>query len=286
MAKEGQGVVLALFAAASFGLVNVAARGLPFHPLLLTGITYLLAGVALAPFLRGFRADRVDFVRILAMSLVGGAVAPTLLFLGLHRTSASSASLILTLEMVFTTILAAAFLGERARGRSLAGLALLFFASAIVAWTSAQGDAGTSLLGAILVASAALGWGIDNTLSARLVGSYKPHHILAVKGIVGGGSALAIALVLRASLDAGPSAWARVAFIGLVGIAASVLLFYHALQRIGATRTSALFLPMTALAGVSGAALFLGERLLPQHAVAMLLVAAGVWLLHSQSPKP
>lgn len=281
MRRETRGVLFALASAGCFGLVNVAGRGLDVHPVLAGALAYLVAGVALAPFLLSARIQRRDRGRVLLIGVVGGALAPSLLFLGLRTTPAGDASLLLTLEMVFTALLAALFLGERTRGRPLLGLGVLFLASLLVAASEAGAPApdGPDLPGMLLVAGAALAWGVDNTLSARLTGIYPPHHLVALKGLVGGACALAAAFLLDAPPRLGWADAGRVLFIGLVGVAASVILFYHALQRIGATRTSALFLPLSALAGVAGAALLLAEPLRASHAAALALVALGAWLL-------
>ena len=277
LGASGQGVLLALGAALLFGLVNVAAKATTLDPLLKSGLAYLIAGLLLAPTLRGLRLARRDWPTVLLMALVGGALAPIALFYGLTQARALDASLLLTLEILFTALLAFLFLGERLRRRGLAGLALLFLAALLLAFATQQDEGARSTLwGLLLVALAALGWGLDNTLSARLVGGYRPHHVLALKGLLGGGATLAVALLLGARpiftlQDAG-----LVLFLGVFSIGGSVLLFYHALSRIGATRTASLFLPASALTGALAGWLLLGESFGPLHLLAAVLVLAGV----------
>ncbi|MHB8605236.1 MAG: EamA family transporter, partial [Thermoplasmatota archaeon] len=86
-----EGTVLALVAAVLFGLVNVVAKVSALDPLVKAGGAYLLAGLALAPALRGARVARADWPRVLAMALVGAALAPVALFFGLERTTAVDA---------------------------------------------------------------------------------------------------------------------------------------------------------------------------------------------------
>lgn len=279
MRPTGAGVAFAALAALLFGLVSVVAKGSALAPLVQGGIAYLLAGLALAPALRGARVERTDRAKVVAMALVGGALAPALLFYGLQRTTALDASLLLTLEMVFTALLAAIFLRERVRGRALAGVALLFVAALLVAAASATQAGRSTLVGAALVGLAALGWGIDNTLSARLVGTYKPQHLIAIKGLLGGATALLVAAALREPFVVSAPDAVRVAAIGLLGIGASVVLFYHALRRIGATLASAIFLPASALAGAFAAFLVLREPVSSLHGVGGLLLAMGLFLL-------
>lgn len=274
-----QGMLLALAAAGLFGLVSVAARASEVPALTKSAYAYLLAGALLAPSLRGLRVETRDWPWILAISLVGGALAPVLLFYGLDQARATDASILLTLEMVFTAILAAAFLRERARAQAWVGM-LLLFASAVVVAVRTSGEGGeTTLAGASLVALAALGWGVDNTVSAKLVGAYKPHQLLALKGLVGGAAALLAALAARESLAVPRAEILSIAYLGVLGVGASVLLFYHALRRTGATLTASLFLPTAAIVGVLGGWLLLEESLDVGHAAAVLLAVAGVVLV-------
>ena len=294
MKPTRSGALLALLAALLFGLVSVAGRASALAPLLLGALAYLLAGIILAPTLRRVHIERRDWPKILAMGLVGGALAPALLFLGLAQATAVDASLLLTLEMVFTAILAAIFLRERAPPLAWVGIALLLASALLVAATSGARQGTTTWMGAALIAGAALGWGLDNTISTKLVGAaaqrgadtpsgassaYKPHHLIALKGLIGGSAALAFALALglRPSV---PLAEIRfVAYIGILGIGASTVLFYHALQRVGATLTTSLFIPASAIAGVLGGWLLLHEPISWIHGVAAALAVGGILLV-------
>jgi O-acetylserine/cysteine efflux transporter len=137
----------------------------------------------------------------------------------------------------------------------------------------------------VLVGLAAFCWGIDNTVSTKLVGNYEPLRLVALKGLLGGGAALGVALVLRQPLTVAWPEIRYVAYIGLLGVAASIVLFYHALRRIGATLTSGLFLPATALAGVLGGWSILGEELTVLTGVAAALALVGaILVVRASSP--
>lgn len=287
MRATSQGILLALLAAMLFGLVNVAARASSLPPLAMTAYAYLLAGLLFAPTLRRMRIERRDWPKLAGMSLAGGALAPVLLFYGLERARAADASLLLTLEMVSTAILAASFLRERVRPAAWLGIALLFGAAIAIARTVADGGAGgTTLMGAALVLLAAVSWGVDNTISARLVGRYAPHQLLAIKGLAGGSAALVAAAMMGVSLALPPEEIRYVAYIGILGVGGSILFFYHALRRVGATLTASLFIPATALVGVLGGWAILHERLTLLHALAAALALAGVVLIARSARSP
>ncbi len=72
--------------------------------------------------------------------------------------------------------------------------------------------------------------------------------------------------------------------LGVVSIAVSSLLFYTALGRVGAARTSAMNVATTALVGAFGGALLLEERLRLLHGASLVLVLVGASLLARPAP--
>ena len=112
-------VLYALLSAAFFGISTPAAKSLvgTVDPVLLAGLLYCGAGIGVA-ILRQF-ADRVLAPAAREQSLrrrdipwlggaiaAGGIVGPVLLMLGLARTDAAAASLLLTLEGAATALMA------------------------------------------------------------------------------------------------------------------------------------------------------------------------------------
>jgi len=145
-----------------------------------------------------------DGSKILAMATIGGAIAPTALFFGLDKIPATDASFLMTLELVFTAVLARIFLREQVVGRAALGFLLLFSSALMIAFAENQLVTNTTTndqqqqeqistveshrnaqqrLGYFLVTVATLGWGIDNTLSTYLTGSHTPVTLLTLKGL-------------------------------------------------------------------------------------------------------
>lgn len=273
------GLALAAGSGVLYGSINVLAKLVEAHPFAKAAIAYLVSCLVLSPGLRGLRIARGDWPKVLAMGLVGGGLAPVLLFFGLLEAAAADAGLLLTVEMVATAVLAMAFLRERYPGREVGGLALLLAAAACVALASRDGGGdATTLRGMLLVLGAALAWGVDNAVSARLVGDYRPRSLIPLKGLLGGTAALLAAVAVGVDVPAPRDALAM-AGLGVLSVALSSLLFYTALARVGAGRTSALNIATTALTGAAGGALLLEEDLRWLHLAALLLVVAGASLL-------
>ncbi len=280
--RRAGGLALAAGSGVLYGSINVVAKLIDAHPFGKAAVAYLASALFLSPFLRGLRIERRDWPKVFAMGLIGGGLAPLLLFVGLQEAAAVDTGLLLTTEMVATGALAMLFLRERFRIGEVAGLAALLAAALLVAFATTGGGA-TTPRGALLVLGSAVAWGVDNTVSARLVGSYRPAQLIAVKGVLGGCAALACLVALG---DPGPAPvqLGQLALIGVISIAVSSLLFYHALGRVGAARTSAMNVATTALIGAFGGAFLLGEQLAPLHTAAVALVLVGAWLLGRGGP--
>jgi len=113
------GVAFAVGAAALFGASTPFAKLLlgEVSPVLLAGLLYLGSGIGLSLVRLARRGQstlgageaalpRAQWAWLAGAVFFGGALGPVLLMLGLQSTSASTASLLLNLEGVFTALLA------------------------------------------------------------------------------------------------------------------------------------------------------------------------------------
>jgi drug/metabolite transporter (DMT)-like permease len=284
------GVGAALMAAVLFGASTPFAKllladgPLPGQtrvtPQLLAGLLYLGSGVGLAILylLRGgaraeARLGRGDIPWLAGAVFFGGVLGPVLLMVGLSVTPASTASLLLNLEGVFTALLAWFAFRENFDRRILLGMALIVAGGVLLSW---QGHAGLSLpIGALAVAGACLCWGIDNNLTQK-VSAGDPVQIAAIKGVVAGAVNFLIALALGARLPALPAVGAAMV-VGFLGYGVSLALFVLALRFIGTARTGAYF-SIAPFVGAFASLALLREPIGGLFLAAALLMAAGVWL--------
>ena len=256
-----RGGLLALLAAVLFGLstplVQRAGEGLGAF----TTAALLYAGAALValalrqPPEREARLRREDMPRLIAMAGFGAVLGPVALAWGLQRTSGSSASLMLTLEALFTLVLAWRLYGETLDKRVAAAMLLLLAGG--VALVMEQGLAGQAqLLGLLAVLVATAAWGVDNTLS-RGVAERDPGQVVLVKASLGVAATTALALA-RGEPVPGIAAAAALLAIGATGYGLSLRLYLLAQRAFGAGRTGSVF----AFAPFIGAlgALALGDR--------------------------
>jgi drug/metabolite transporter (DMT)-like permease len=128
-------VICALVSAALFGISTPAAKALvgSVHPATLAGLLYCGAGIGIAGIRRALpwivsRAPEVSLARSELPWLAGaigsgGVVGPLLLMVGLTRTDAATASLLLTLEAAVTALMAWFIFQENCDRRVALGMA-------------------------------------------------------------------------------------------------------------------------------------------------------------------
>ena len=276
---NARSIAAALGAAVLFGASTPAAKSLvgEVHPVLLAGLLYAGSGIGLGAWVlvrqRPIALPAHDLPWLLAAVLAGGVLGPIALMVGLTLTTASTASLLLNLEGVFTAVLAWVVFRENFDRRIAIGMALIVAGGIVLSFQS-DGTFAVSA-GALAVAVACLAWAVDNNLTRRVSGA-DAAAIAAIKGAVAGTVNVGLALLLGAEWPSGTSV-ALAACIGLFGYGVSLALFVVALRGLGTARTGAYF-STAPFVGVVFALLLLGEKVESGFWVAALLMAAGVWL--------
>lgn len=284
--NKRKGVGVALLAAALFGLSTPLAKCVSpqVEPVLLAGLLYLGSGMGLALYslLRLARKSssrreaslkRPDWGWLAGAILTGGVIAPVLLMWGLSHTPASTVSLLLNLEGVFTALLAWFVFRENFDARIAWGMGLIAVGGACLSWTGPT-EIGVPW-GALAIVGACFAWGVDNNLT-RKVSAGDPVQIAMLKGLVAGSVNTMLGLSLGMKLP-GAAVLLAVGGIGLFGYGLSLTLFVLALRYIGTARTGAYF-STAPFVGAVVAVVFLGDSLSVWFVIAALLMAAGVWL--------
>lgn len=280
-----KGGLLALVAAVLFGistpLVQLFGAGVGAF----STAALLYAGAAAVGALsrrsneREARIARGDLKRLVAMAAFGAVIGPVALAWGLQRTSGTSASLMLTLEALFTALLAWRLYRETMDGRVWTAMLLLLAGGTVLILD--QGRSGTAQLwGLIAVALATAAWGIDNTLS-RALAERDPGQVVLFKALLGSAATAALAFVWREPLPSAATAIALFA-VGATGYGLSLRFYLLAQRAFGAARTGSVF----AFAPFIGAALAvgLGDRSFTAlMLLGSLLMLAGVVLHLAES---
>jgi len=276
MTTVKRGWLMCAASAVLFGATTPISKVLldSIPPITLAGLLYLGAAVAAAPFAARQRTTppgTADRARLAGAVIVGGAIAPVLLLVGLDRTPAPTASLLLNLELVATAVLATLIFGEHIGRRAGLGLGLLTTAGLVLA-----GTGGSVTWGAALIISACLCWGLDNNLTATATG-ITPAQITLAKGVVAGSVNLVLGLLTEHSdLAASAIAWSLV--VGAAGYGASIILWIAGARLVGAARSQGVFATAPFIGVVLGWVIASGGILVSQ-VIALAVMALGIWIV-------
>lgn len=266
---------MALLAALLFGASTplIQRLGTAMGPFTTAALLY--AGAAMAgallrrPVEREARLLRADVGRLVLVALFGAVLGPVALAWGLQRTSATSASLMLTLEALFTAVLAWRLYGEVMDRRVRVAMALLLAGGAVLVLDQGRlGD--TRLAGALAVLAATAAWGLDNAMS-RALAERDPGQVVLAKAALGALATTVLAWALGEAAPALQQALGLLA-VGATGYGLSLRFYLLAQREFGAARTGSVF----ALAPFVGAfvAFAMGD-----HAAGWPMAAGGLLML-------
>ncbi|MBI5698279.1 MAG: DMT family transporter [Thaumarchaeota archaeon] len=284
--SERLGYIFAILAAVMFGSVSTLAKPLvsTVNPLLLSSMIYLIAAATLTPLAhkQSFPASKKNYLLILAISICGATIAPSLFFVGLTHASASDAALIANGEVFFSVLLAMVFFKERlgkigylATGLILAGMIIVTTDLNFSDFTLQQLHYQD-----ILLIVSMLFWGIDNNLSRILAQKINVAKIAQIKSAIGGTILFGIAVFgFGVPLNVQMSQVPPILALGMVGFAASLYFFMQSLKRINTVRTVLIF-SMAAVFGLIAASVFLQEQISWYQIVAAGIMISGVYLIN------
>src|SRR6266496_2760761 len=270
-------VFAALASAALFGVSTPAAKALlgGVRPVILAGLFYCGAGIGIAllralaapilnaPAARQQPLARRDYRWLAGAIALGGIAGPVLLMLGLSRTPAATASLLLTVEGAATALLAWFVFHENFDRRIVVGMTCVVAGAATVSWSGTP--AIESFAGPLAIIGACIAWGIDNNLT-RKASLADPLQIAQWKGLIAGPVNLLLGLWAGGSLP-GPLEILLSGLVGFVCYGVSLALFVVALRHLGTARTGAYFSTAPFL-GSFVAIIALGEPVTVQLAIA------------------
>ena len=260
----------------NFVVIKIGLRDLP--PVLFTALRFLLAALPLVFFVR---RPQTSWRLIVAYGLFQFALQFTFLFTGIKLgLPAGLDSLVIQLQSFFTIVLAVLMLGERPRMVQLAGALIAFSGMALVA-LNLEGEA--TLIGFVLVVLGGVCWALAN------IATKKMGQIDALSLVVWGALVASPPLLLASWLMEGRAAWQLAADNFTFKTLGAVLFqsypntilgfgIWSMLMRRYAAATIAPFSLLVPVAGMTGAALILGEELQWWKIAAGALVLSGLAL--------
>jgi drug/metabolite transporter (DMT)-like permease len=277
-------VGVALLAALLFGVSAPVAKLLlrDTTPQLLAGLLYLGSGVGLSLFkiarrdprdAREAPLNKCDLPWLAGAILFGGGIGPVLLMVGLTRTPASSASLLLNMEGAFTALLAWYVFHENFDRRIALGMLAIVAGGVALSWEGAIRWGG--IAGPAAVAAACLCWAIDNNLTQK-VSAGDPVQVAMLKGLTAGSVNTVLALSLGAQWPDGLRVAAALG-LGFLSYGVSLTLFVLALRHLGTARTGAYF-AAAPFVGAAVAIVMFRDPVTGFFLAGATLMGLGVWL--------
>lgn len=250
-------------------------------PFQLAGLFYLGAALGVSPLVarsisRGEQwAFSAKTLKRLSVSLFfGGVLAPVCLLLGLKAASASSVSMWLTLEAVFTAVIARLVFREHLGRIGWLSVLLSTGAAALLCWQ--EGTSGLTAGG--LCALACLCWGIDNN-STAIIDGISPARITFLKGLAAGSTNFVLGAIFEPHAPSALSV-GQALLVGALAYGLSLTLYIMAAQQLGATRSQMIF-ASAPFFGVLFSAIFLKEALVPMQIIAGGAMGLAIHLLLS-----
>ena len=246
-----------------FVVMKLGLQGL--SPMLLGALRFCAASL---PFLLFVPLPALPWRFVVGYGLAQGVGQFGLLFLGLQLgMTAGMASVVTQTMAFFTLLLAAPFLGERARPWQWWGLVLAFAGLMSIGMAHGEGPGQMTLVGFVLTLGAAFMWAVSNLVARRaaLAGAYAPFPFIVWSSVVPIVPFFVLALVVDGSsvlvqqlraIDA--TALLAVGYLAFLATLLAYTLWTQLLQRHPAGRVTPFSL-LVPVVGLWAAAAFLGE---------------------------
>jgi len=268
----------------NFSVIKVAL--VEIEPLAFNALRFPLAAATLFVLLRRkgpiplpHRAHRT---RIVLLGLLGNVVYQFLFIFGIDATLAGNASLVLATTPVWTLVLSTV-LGQEMHTAAvwvgvLATLGGMVFV--VAGGASALGYSDGLPRGDLLLVAAAVTWSVYTVGAQDLTRRYGALAVTSWTLWIGSVGLVAAGAPSVVKMDLGtisPTAWAGVAYAGVLAIAIAYLLWNYGLEHIGSTRTAA-FSNLVPVVALITAALWIEETPSTLQLVGAVVIIGGVWL--------
>ena len=271
-------ITLAVLLTVLWGFVFVVMRDLldTLPPLLMSTLRVVAAG---APVLVLLRLPRTPFYWVLLLGATQGVIQMSLLLFGMQfGMPAGLAALVLQMQVLFTTVLAFMFLGERPGWGQYAGIAISLAGMIVIALTM---PGGATLIGFGIVVLAALTWASSNIV-VKLAGTDDVVHLVAWAHVIGILPLLALSYIFEGQNEIfvilARITWfgvGEIIFMGLISTFGGFALWSYLMRKNSASAVApfSLIIP---IAGMISTALILGEELSPMRMAGAGIVLVGL----------
>ena len=262
-----------------------------FPPLAFTAVRFVLASAVLALLVRRLEGTAPlppgSLLRLVVLGVVGNTLYQIGFILGLDLTTASNSALIIASMPSLVALLAVALGFEPARPRVIGGVLIATTGVVLVVLARSAGFARGELMGDVLTLAAVFCWA-GYTLGLRtLPPEITPLKVTMATTIAGTPGLVLVGTPELLQMDwggVGAAGWAALAYATVFSLLIAYLLWNWSVQAVGPSRT-VVYMCLTPLVAVAGAAVMLGERPRPLQAAGAALILAGVLLVRGRDAR-
>lgn len=228
------------------------------------------------------RIARKDFGKVALLGLLGNLVYQMLFIVGIDRTFASNAAVMLGTIPVWIAVFSHLFTAEKMYRTQAIGVFAAFSGVVLIMGFGEQGFnlRAESVLGDAIIVSAAMVFAVYTLLSRSLLETYSPLTLATMVMTTGGTLLILVAIPSLIRLDyqaVSLVSWGGAAYSGLFAIGLAYLIWNFGIKNVGAIRTST-YQNLVPVLGVLFGLIFLGEKLHVLQYIGSLLTIAGIML--------
>ena len=264
-----------------FGIVFAKAALEHFPPLLLMSFRFTVTALVLIWFVK---PPWHLMGKICLIALVSATLQYGFTYTGVKYLDASTAALVVQLEVPFLVLLGAIFLAEKPGLRKYLGIVIAFTGVILIA---GEPKLQTSYLPLLAVVLGAFLWAVGQVMIRRL-GEVGGFTLITWVAVFSAPQLLVASLIfednhIQVIADANWIVWATVAYLGIMMTALGYSIWYHLVGRFPLSQVGP-FLLLIPVFSIAGGILVLGENLTVQIALGGLIVIAGVTFITIEFP--
>ncbi len=255
------------------GFVFAKAALANFSPILLMAFRFLVTALVLVWFVK---PPAGIMWRLCLIALIAAAVQYSLTFTGLKGLDASTAVLVVQLEVPFIVMLGSIFLGEHVGWRKWAGIAAAFAGVMLIA---GEPRLEGSYLAIAMVVGGAFTWAVGQVM-ARSLGDIGGFTMIAWIAIFATPQLFVFSLIfednhMQQIADADWVVWGAVVYMGVIMTALGYSIWYHLLGKFPVASVAP-FLLLLPVFSIVASVVFLDETLTVHAIIGAIIVMAGL----------
>ena len=258
------------------GFVIAKAAMEHFSPILLMALRFTLTALCMIWF---FRPDPKLFNKLFWIAFVSAAIQYSLTFTGVSGIDASTAALLIQLEVPFAILLAAVVLGDKLTIRQGVGVSLAFCGAILIV---GEPKLANNMRYVLMVIGGGFAWSLGQIM-IKMMGVSGGFSLISSVAVFAAPQLFIASYLLEDNqidqiITASPAAWAAVVYLGLVMTTLGYAMWYRLLGLYDVNIVMP-FLLLLPVASVVGGYLFLDEILTTKIAIGGLLALAGVAII-------